>query len=127
VDNEQAPERRHAVPEIARRLRVLNRIRGLMRADRARRDAAGLQGEGRSVEEARTTTDRRRPVDDISEAELARLEAEARYHRERLALYRAKAYGPRPTSLTRLRELERTSAGAQARLEQAHTRRGARP
>ena len=58
-------------------------------------------------------------------AELLRLDAEARYHRERLALYRAKSYGPRPTSPTRLRELERTSAGAQERLE--HARRGARP
>jgi hypothetical protein len=64
------------------------------------------------------------PESDVSEAELARLGAEARYHRERLALYRAKAYGPRPTSLTRLRELERTSARAQASLEQAHARRG---
>jgi hypothetical protein len=67
---------------------------------------------------------RRRPVDEVSEAELARLEAEARYHRERLALYRAKAYGPGPTSLARLRELERTSAGAQARLKQAQRARG---
>jgi hypothetical protein len=111
------------VREIGRRSRVLSRVRGLMRADRARRDAAGSQGAGRSIDEARATADRPRPVDDVSEAEMARLEAEARYHRERLALYRAKAYGPRPTSLTRLRELERTSAGAQARLEQAHTRR----
>jgi hypothetical protein len=97
------------------------------RADLARRDAAGPTLEGRSVEEARATADRRRPVDEVSEAELARLEAEARYHRERLALYRAKAYGPSPTSPTRLRELERTSAGAQARLEHAHTRRSSKP
>ena len=47
------------------------------------------------------------------------LEAEARYARERYALYRAKTYGPRPTSLTRLRELERIHQGADARLERA--------
>jgi len=33
------------------------------------------------------------------------LRAEARYRRERLDLYRAKMYGQRPTTLTRLREL----------------------
>ena len=53
--------------------------------------------------------------------ELERLEAEANYHRDRLALYRARVYGPRPTSMTRLRELERTSANADERL--AHARR----
>lgn len=51
--------------------------------------------------------------------ELERLRADARYHRERLELYRAKAYGPRPTSPTRLRELERAHQGAQERLEHA--------
>src|SRR5215207_5758923 len=105
------------MPEMARRSRVLSRVRGLIRADRPRRDAAGPTPEGPSVDAARVAADRRRPVDDVSGAELAQLEAEARYHRERLALYRARAYGPRPTSLARLRELERTSAGAEARLE----------
>ena len=47
------------------------------------------------------------------------LEAEARYARERYDLYRAKTYGPRPTSLARLRELERIHQGADARLERA--------
>lgn len=50
---------------------------------------------------------------------LAQLRAEARHARERLDLYRAKTYGPRPTSATRLRELERAQAAAQARLEHA--------
>jgi hypothetical protein len=50
------------------------------------------------------------------------LEAEARYARERYQLYRAKAYGPRPTSTARLRELERISAGAEARLRRARER-----
>jgi hypothetical protein len=52
----------------------------------------------------------------------SRLEAEARYHRERLALYRARVYNSRPTSLTRLRELERTSRAADERLRTAKDR-----
>ena len=50
------------------------------------------------------------------------LEAEARYHRERYDLYRAKVYGPRPTSMARLRELERVRDGAEARLRRARER-----
>jgi hypothetical protein len=50
------------------------------------------------------------------------LEAEARYHRERYDLYRAKTYGPRPTSMARLRELERARDGAVARLRRARDR-----
>ncbi len=50
---------------------------------------------------------------------LEQLRAEARYHRERYDLYRAKAYGPRATSPARLRELERTCASAEARLSAA--------
>jgi hypothetical protein len=38
---------------------------------------------------------------------LARLRMDARYHRERRDLYRAKSYGPRATSPERMRELER--------------------
>jgi hypothetical protein len=47
------------------------------------------------------------------------LQAEARYHRERYELYKAKAYGPRLTSVTRLRELERRHQGADSRLRAA--------
>lgn len=47
------------------------------------------------------------------------LEAEARYARERYQLYRAKVYGPRPTSMARLRELQRIHEGAEARLRRA--------
>jgi len=53
---------------------------------------------------------------------IAELEAEARYARERLDLYRAKTYGPRPTSPARLAELERVSAGAEGRLRRARER-----
>jgi hypothetical protein len=47
------------------------------------------------------------------------LRAEAKYWRERADLYRAKAYGPRPTTPGRLRELERAAEGAEARLRRA--------
>jgi hypothetical protein len=47
------------------------------------------------------------------------LRAEAKHARERYDLYKAKAYGPRPTSAGRLRELERESARAEARLHAA--------
>jgi hypothetical protein len=47
------------------------------------------------------------------------LRAEARYHREHLDVYRAKMYGLRPTTMTRLRELERIHRGAEARLRAA--------
>ena len=55
-------------------------------------------------------------------ARLAELREQARYARERYDLYRAKVYGPRPTSMTRLRELQRAHEAAQARLE--HAKRG---
>lgn len=48
------------------------------------------------------------------------LEAEAHYRRERLDLYRARAYGQRGTSPSRMRELEREANEAEARL--AHAR-----
>ena len=52
------------------------------------------------------------------------LRADARYARERYDLYRAKVYGSRPTSMTRLRELERISEAAAARLRHAEQARG---
>jgi hypothetical protein len=55
----------------------------------------------------------------ISRSHLDELEAEARYHRERLDLYKAKTYGPRATSDSRLRELERMDRGAASRLRRA--------
>jgi hypothetical protein len=55
-------------------------------------------------------------------AELQRLEAEAHYHRDRLALYRARLMSAHPTSPARLRELEQISAAADARLRHAQGR-----
>jgi hypothetical protein len=61
----------------------------------------------------------------VDDEELERLRADARYHRERLELYRAKAYGSRPTSPARLRELQRAHEGAAERLAHAlRARRG---
>jgi len=47
---------------------------------------------------------------------VALLEADARFHRERLALYRARRYAGRPTSETRFRQLERAAEVANGRL-----------
>jgi|1186.fasta_scaffold228973_3 hypothetical protein len=52
----------------------------------------------------------------MSAPTLAVLEAEARFHRERLALYRARRYAGRPTTEARFRELERASDVANGRL-----------
>lgn len=48
---------------------------------------------------------------------LEQLRAEARHARQKRDLYRAKAYGPRPTDPARLRELEREADRTQARFE----------
>jgi hypothetical protein len=53
------------------------------------------------------------------------LEAEARYARQRADLYRAKTYGPRPTSPARMRELARAAEGAEQRLRRARAARDA--
>ena len=47
----------------------------------------------------------------------AELRADARYARERFELYKARAYGSRPSSPVKLRELEHEATRAQERLE----------
>ena len=59
----------------------------------------------------------------MTEPDLEQLRAEARYQRERYDLYRARVYAGKPTSPARLRELQRASEAAEARLRAA-TRRG---
>jgi len=59
----------------------------------------------------------------VAPPDIAELEAEERYHRERLALYRARSYGSRPTSPARLRELGRIWENAKARLTHARSQR----
>ncbi len=47
------------------------------------------------------------------------LRVQAQYARQRYDLYKAKAYGQRPTSQKRMLELERVCEGAEARLRVA--------
>ena len=57
-----------------------------------------------------------------AQTRLRQLEAEATHMRQRYDLYKAKTYGPRPTSPSRLRELERLFKSAKLRLDQARTK-----
>jgi hypothetical protein len=57
----------------------------------------------------------------MSAARLDELRMQAQYARQRYDLYKAKAYGPRPTSAARMRELESESARAEASLRFAET------
>jgi len=52
-------------------------------------------------------------------ADFSDLENQARYHRERLGLYRARMHGAHATSVERLHELERASTRADERLKTA--------
>ena len=99
------------------------RVRRLMRREAARRathngpPAAAILSEPRAPNTAA----------EVDDQNLAMLDAEARYHRDRLALYRARAYASKPTSATHLRELERTAAAAGTRLAHARGQRNSRP
>jgi hypothetical protein len=55
-------------------------------------------------------------------SDLEHLHAEARHARDRFQLYRAKLYGSRAVSLTRLRDLERACEAAEARLRHAQAK-----
>lgn len=57
----------------------------------------------------------------MSTRHLDDLRVQAQYARQRYDLYKARAYGQRPTSPARLRELERASEQAEARLRAAET------
>ncbi len=59
------------------------------------------------------------PAAALPAPDLPELEAQAKYHRDRLALYRARMLSPRATSTARLRDLQRASAAADARLRHA--------
>ncbi|HEY1778357.1 MAG TPA: hypothetical protein VGG41_19530 [Solirubrobacteraceae bacterium] len=60
----------------------------------------------------------------MSPADLEQLAAQARHARQRYDLYKAKAYGSRPTSATRMRELAREAEAAEARLRAARADAG---
>ena len=104
---------------------LIPRVRHLMRREAARREAH----DDPPAAVAATPTEPPAPSRTARGADqhLETLEAEARYHRDRLALYRARVYAGKPTSDKRLRELERTAAGAAARLEHTRGRRESRP
>ena len=97
--------------------------RGLLAAVR---DRMRTQALARDAEEATPAPPRRRPPDPPRDAELERLEAEARYHRDRFDLYHARVISGSSvaTSATRLRELKRTATAAAERL--AHARKSRR-
>jgi hypothetical protein len=52
-------------------------------------------------------------------ARIDELRTEADYHRQRLDLYRAKLYGGRPLNAARLKDFQRASDEATARLKAA--------
>jgi hypothetical protein len=56
---------------------------------------------------------------DRESVRLDQLRAEADYHRQRLDLYRAKLYGGRAVNMERLKEFQRASDEAAARLQRA--------
>jgi hypothetical protein len=55
----------------------------------------------------------------MSTRHLDDLRVQAQYARERYDLYKARAYGQRPTSAARMRELERACEQAEERLRTA--------
>ena len=59
---------------------------------------------------------------EVAPPDVSDLEDQARYHRDRLALYRARMHGAKPTSVGRLEELQRAAAAAQDRLRAARGR-----
>ena len=58
---------------------------------------------------------------DRESVRLDQLRTEADYHRQRLDLYRAKLYGGRAVNMERLKEFQRASDNAAARLQQARS------
>ncbi len=106
-------------------MKILERLRS-----RSRR---GKAGDPRSPEPS-SADDQRLPIarfdspfDRVDAArdernERERLRDEARDRRERLDLYRARLYGGRATSQGKLRELQRASDDAAARLRRAEAR-----
>ena len=107
-----------ANPAIPKRFGFLRRLRA---SERRRSDDSAAAPNQRTqlaperVEPAQSAT--------IAPPDLVQLEAEERYHRQRLALYRARSFSSRPTSPARLRELGRIWEAAKARLTHARSQR----
>ena len=64
-------------------------------------------------------------MNDRESGRLVELREEARYRRERLALYKARVYSGRARKQSKLRELQRASDGAAARVRRAEARASA--
>jgi hypothetical protein len=125
-------DRREVRAEVAR---VIPTAQASAGQDRAREQKAALVKAGIRSDPSATRTDvdqppamktntHHSPVDRVDLArdkrnERERLRDEARYRRERLELYRARLYGGRAASQGKLRELQRASDGAAARLRRA--------
>ena len=117
--------RREVLAEAARVIPTAKASAGQDRAleEKAALVQAGIQSDPRAAPEIRTKG-HQSPFDRVDAArdernERERLRDEARYRRERLELYRARLYGGRAASQIKLKELERASDGAAARLSQA--------
>jgi len=61
-------------------------------------------------------------VNDTAANRLEQLAVEARYHRQRYDLHRARMYALRHTAEARLRELQRSCESAEQRLAEARAR-----
>jgi hypothetical protein len=96
---------------------LLRRVRELL----GRREAARRLGRG-APDPPPATPSAPGPPDPpavLPAPDLRELEAQAHFHRDRVALYRARVLTAKPASAARLRELERASAAADARLRDA--------
>jgi hypothetical protein len=89
------------------------------RRKKTRRPGSGAPDPLPTPSAPRSTTPRAVAPPSLPAPDLQQLEAQARYHRDRLALYRARVLSAKPASAARLRELERASARADARLRHA--------
>jgi hypothetical protein len=128
-------DRREVSAEAARVLPTARASAGQARAreDKAALVQAGIRSDAPAARAdldgppAMKTKIHHSPFDRVDAArdernERERLRDEARYRRERLELYRARLYGGRATSQGKLRELQRASDGAAARLRRAEAR-----
>jgi hypothetical protein len=116
-------DRRAVQAEVAR---VIPSARSSAGEDRAREDKAALVQAGLRSRSARGTQLMKAESHpsaveraDAARDEREQLRDEARYRRERLDLYRARLYGGRAANQGKLRELQRASDGAAARLRRA--------
>ena len=108
-------------PAIPKRFGFLRRRRASARR-RSLDSAAALSPPTQPASQRAKPGVARAQTSTIALPDIAQLEAEERYHRERLALYRARAYSSRPSSPARLRELGRIWEAAKARLTHARSK-----